>query len=193
MQHVWQHLYLVLASGALTVALGLMLGIVVYLYKPVRGIILWVVDVLQTIPVLALLGFIMIAFGASKTTVIIGLMLYALLPVVRNTYVGLNGIAPGIKEAAKGIGMTKWQQLVKVELPCAFPIILTGIRIALVTNIGNAVFGAVVGAGGLGATIQRAIHVQNMTTLLQATLALLLMAIVFDSSLGYLEGRLKKR
>jgi len=193
MKFVWQHLYLVLSSCVLTTVLGLLLGIASYLCKPLRGIILWLVDVLQTVPVLALLGLLMLVFGANSTTVILGIMLYALLPIVRNTYVGLKDINPGIKEAAIGMGMTKLQRLFKVELPCSFPLIFTGMRIAVVTSIGTAVFGAVVGGGGLGATINRAIHIRDMATLLQATLSLILMAVVFDAGMGFVEGKLKKR
>ena len=190
---VFQHLYLVAMSSLFSTIVGLLLGVIVYMFKPTRKILLWIVDVLQTIPVLALLGTIMLIFGASSTTVIIGLVLYSLLPVVRNTYAGLNNIDPGIKEAAIGMGMTKLQRLFKVELALAFPMIFTGIRIAVVTSIGSAVFGAVVGGGGLGSTINRAILIQDMNTLMQATLTLMAMALVFDVGMGYVEKRLKAR
>lgn len=193
MRFVWEHLYLVSTAFVFTAIIGLFLGVISYLVKSVRPVILWVVDILQTIPVLALLGLIMIFFGASSTTVIIGIVLYSLLPIVRNTYVGLSDIDPSIKEAAKGMGMTKMQRLLKVELPLSFPIIFTGFRIALVTSIGIAVFGAFVGGGGLGSTINRAILIQDMPTLIQATLILMMMAIVFDMVMGYIEKRLKSR
>lgn len=190
---VFQHLYLVAMSSLFSTIVGLLLGVIVYMFKPTRKLLLWLVDVLQTIPVLALLGTIMLIFGASSTTVIIGLVLYSLLPVVRNTYAGLNNIDPGIKEAAIGMGMTKLQRLFKVELALAFPMIFTGIRIAVVTSIGSAVFGAVVGGGGLGSTINRAILIQDMNTLIQATVTLMAMALVFDVGMGYVEKRLKAR
>jgi osmoprotectant transport system permease protein len=190
---VLQHLYLVGAASVLTMIFGLVMGVSSYLYRPLRGAILWVVDVLQTIPVLALLGVIMIFFGATSTTVIIGIMLYSLLPMVRNTYIGMEGVDPGVKEAAQGMGMTKWQRLFKIELPLAFPIIFTGIRIAVVTSIGIAVFGAVVGGGGLGSTINRAILIQDMRTLMQATFTLMAMAMFFDFGMSYIEKRLQSR
>ncbi|PKM51635.1 MAG: ABC transporter permease [Firmicutes bacterium HGW-Firmicutes-7] len=193
MRFVWQHLYLVGVACVFTTIIGLVLGATAYIFKFVRPTILWVVDIMQTIPVLALLGIIMIAFGATSTTVIIGIVLYSLLPVVRNTYTGLENIDPGIKEAAKGMGMTKLQRLFRVELPLSFPIVFTGIRIAVVTSIGTAVFGAVVGGGGLGSTISRAILIQDMTTLMQATLTLMAMAIIFDFGMGYVEKRLNAR
>ena len=193
LRFVWQHLYLVCVACVFTTLFGLIFGAVAYIFKPVRPIILWIVDVLQTIPVLALLGIIMLAFGATSTTVIIGIVLYSLLPVVRNTYTGLENIDPGIKEAAIGMGMTKLQRLFKVELPLSFPIIFTGIRIAVVTSIGTAVFGAVVGGGGLGSTISRAILIQDMRTLMQATLTLMGMAVIFDFGMGHVEKVLKAR
>lgn len=190
---ILQHLYLVFMASLFTTIFGLILGVIVYIFKPARKPILWVVDVLQTIPVLALLGTIMLVFGATSTTVIIGLVLYSLLPIVRNTYVGLSDIDPGIREAAIGMGMTKLQRLFKVEIPLAFPMIFTGIRIAVVTSIGTAVFGAVVGGGGLGSTINRAILIQDMSTLMKATLTLMAMALIFDGAMGYIEKRLKAR
>lgn len=193
MRAVLQHLYLVGAASVLTMIFGSILGVAAYLYKSLRGGVLWLVDVLQTIPVLALLGVIMIFFGATSTTVIIGIVLYSLLPMVRNTYIGLEGVDPAIKEAAQGMGMTKWQRLYKIELPLAFPIIFTGIRIAVVTSIGIAVFGAVVGGGGLGSTINRAILIQDMGTLMQATFALMGMAMFFDFGMSYIEKRLQSR
>jgi len=186
-------LYLVGMAAGFTIIFGLVLGILTYLYKPVRPFVLWTVDILQTIPVLALLGVLSIVAGSSSTTVIIGIVLYSLLPVVRNTYVGLTSVDPAIKEAATGMGMTKVQKIISVELQLAFPMIFTGIRIAIVTSIGTAVFGAVVGGGGLGSVINRAILIQDMDTLLEATLALMVMAVVFDFGMGYVEKRLKAR
>lgn len=193
MERVTQHLYLVGMAGGFTIITGLLLGILTYMFRPLRPFILWTVDILQTIPVLALLGLISVVAGASSTTVIIGIVLYSLLPVVRNTYVGLKSIDPAIKEAAIGMGMTKLQRLMNVEVQLAFPMIFTGIRIAVVTSIGTAVFGAVVGGGGLGSVINRAILIQDMNTLLEATMALMVMAIVFDFGMAFVEKRLKTR
>lgn len=193
MRFVWQHLYLVCVACVFTTLFGLILGAIAYVFRPARSIILWIVDILQTIPVLALLGIIMLLFGATSTTVIVGIVLYSLLPVVRNTFTGLENIDPGIKEAAIGMGMTKLQRLFRVELPLSFPIVFTGIRIAVVTSIGTAVFGAVVGGGGLGSTISRAILIQDMSTLMQATLTLMVMAVIFDFGMGYVEKVLKAR
>ena len=193
MDRIIQHLYLVGLASIFTILFGLILGVIVYLYKPIRPYILGLVDVLQTIPVLALLGVIMLIFGASSTTVIIGIVLYSLLPVVRNTYVGLSDVDPALKEAAIGMGMTKVQRLRMVGLKLAFPMVFTGIRIAVVTSIGTAVFGAVVGGGGLGSVINRAILVQDMDSLLKATLVLMAMAVIFDMILGRIEQKLNEK
>ncbi|MDD4402176.1 MAG: ABC transporter permease [Desulfitobacteriaceae bacterium] len=190
---VFEHLYIVLISVVMTVLIGLPLGILAYSWPSFRKVILWVVDVLQTIPALALLGIIMVFLGAGKLTVIIGLVLYSLLPIVHNTYLGLNGVNPAIKEAARGMGMTKFYRLVRVELPLAFPVIFTGIRIASVTAIGVAVFATFVGGGGLGSIIYRGIYIQNMKLLLSGTLTLMAMAVLFDSVMAYVEKRLYRR
>ncbi|MCL2852632.1 MAG: ABC transporter permease [Defluviitaleaceae bacterium] len=188
-----QHINLVLVASVATTIFGVMLGVAAYLFKFLRPVILWFVDLMQTIPVLALLGLVMVFFGPTRTTVIIGIVLYSLLPVVRNCYVGLENINLALKEAAQGMGMTKLQALFWVELPLALPIIFAGIRIAVVTSIGIAVFGNVVGGGGLGFTLTRAIMIQDMTTLMTATFSLMAMAIVFDVVMGFIEKRLKSK
>ena len=190
---VLDHLYLVLIASMFATIIGLILGVLVYIFKAIRPLILQIIDIIQTIPALAILGILMIFFGGNSATVIIGLVFYSLLPIVRNTYVGLESIDPSIKEAAIGMGMTKMQRLIRVELGLAFPMIFTGIRIAVVTSIGTAVFGAFVGGGGLGNTINRAILIQDMPTLLMATASLMIMAIIFDYGMGFLEKRLKAR
>lgn len=190
---VLDHLIIVVAAIVFTIIVGVPLGILIYFKPKIRKPILKIVDIFQTIPALALLGIIMIFMGAGKPTVIFGLVLYSLLPVVNNTYLGLSTVNEGAKEAAKGMGMTALQRLIRVELPMAFPLIFAGIRIAVITSIGTAVFAAYVGGGGLGEVIRNAIRVRNMDLILQSTLTLMFMAIVVDLSLGLVENRLNKR
>jgi len=190
---VLEHLYIVLISIFVTILIGLPLGIFAYMNRQARKIILWIVDILQTIPALALLGIIMVFFGAGKLTVIIGLVLYSLLPVVRNTFLGLDDIDPAIKEAARGMGMSQVHRLIHVEIPIAFPVIFTGIRISTVTAIGVAVFATFVGGGGLGSVIYRGIHIQNMNLILSGTFTLMAMAVIFDGVMAYIEKRLYGR
>lgn len=190
---VLEHLYLVLLSVLFSVAAGLPLGILAYLCRPARKLVLSVSELLQTVPALALLGMVMLVFGAGKGTVIIGLVLYSLLPIVHNTFLGLENISPGIKEAARGMGMSKRDRLLSVELPLAFSMIFTGIRIATVTSVGVAVFATSVGGGGLGTVINQGIRTQNMHLILSGTLTLMAMAVIFDGGMALIEKKLNKR
>jgi len=188
-----QHLFIVLVSVILTIIVGVPLGVCAYFYPAARRVILRVVEILQTVPALALLGIIMVFLGAGKQTAIIGLLLYSLLPVVQNTYVGLSEIDPAIKEVATGMGMTRMYRLIHVELQIAFPLIFTGIRIATVTSVGVAVFATFVGGGGLGKVIYQGIRTSNMQLILSSTLALMIMAVLFDAVMGFIEKWLKRR
>ena len=189
---VLDHLFIVIASGILSILIGLPLGILAYLYPRARSSILRIVDILQTIPALALLGIIMVFAGAGKPTVIVGITLYSLLPIVRNTCLGLEQVSPGVKEAALGMGMSPAYRLFRVEIPLAFPTIFTGIRIAVVNAIGTAVFAAFVGGGGLGSILNRGIRLQDMSLILSGTGALMAIAVVLDLLMGFFEGRMKK-
>lgn len=185
-----EHLALVLFTLVFTMLLGLPLGIYAYFSPRAKRFILWFSELLQTIPALALLGMIMVLAGAGKVTVVIGLTLYSMLPVVHNTCLGLSEVSPAIKEVAVGMGMTPLHRLFHVELPIAFPVIFTGIRIATVTAIGAAAFATFVGGGGLGSVIYQGIRTQNMRMILGGTVSLMLMAVVIDCSMAFVEGRL---
>ena len=134
---VLEHLFIVLAASLLSILVGVSLGIWAYVSSKTRPVILRVVDLLQTIPSLAMLGIIMVFLGAGKITVIIGITLYSLLPIVRNTCLGLQQVDPGVKEAARGMGMSKPYRILKVEFPLAIPTVFTGVRIAVVNAIGD--------------------------------------------------------
>ena len=177
---ICEHLFIVLAASLLSIAIGLPLGIWAYVSKTARPVILRAVDLLQTIPSLALLGIIMVFLDPGKLTVIIGITLYSLLPIVRNTCLGLQEVDPGVKEAARGMGMSKAYRVLRVEFPLALPTVFTGIRIAVVSAIGTAVFAAFVGGGGLGGIITRAIRIQNMGLLLAGTGALMVDDVADD-------------
>ncbi len=190
---VLDHLFIVLVSVLITIGLGVPIGIWAYLSKRFRRVILRVVELLQTVPALALLGLIMIVLGAGKPTVITGLILYSLLPVVQNTYLGLEEVDPGIREVARGMGMTKRYRLLRVELPLASPYIFSGIRLATVTAVGVAVFGTFVGGGGLGRPIYQGIRVSNAGLILSSTLSLVVMAVSLDFIMAVIEKRLYRR
>ena len=189
---ICEHLFLVLAASILSIAIGLPLGIWAYVSKTARPVILRAVDLLQTIPSLALLGIIMVFLDPGKLTVIIGITLYSLLPIVRNTCLGLQEVDPGVKEAARGMGMSKPYRVLMVEFPLAFPTVFTGIRIAVVNAIGTAVFAAFVGGGGLGGVITQAIRISDMKLILAATGVLMVIAVVLDLLMGWFENQMRK-
>ena len=189
---ICEHLFLVLAASILSIAIGLPLGIWAYVSKTARPAILRAVDLLQTIPSLALLGIIMVFLDPGKLTVIIGITLYSLLPIVRNTCLGLQEVDPGVKEAARGMGMSKPYRVLMVEFPLAFPTVFTGIRIAVVNAIGTAVFAAFVGGGGLGGVITQAIRISDMKLILAATGVLMVIAVVLDLLMGWFETQMHK-
>ena len=189
---ICEHLFIVLAASLLSIAIGLPLGIWAYVSKTVRPVILRAVDLLQTIPSLALLGIIMVFLDPGKLTVIIGITLYSLLPIVRNTCLGLQEVDPGVKEAARGMGMSKPYRVLMVEFPLAFPTVFTGIRIAVVNAIGTAVFAAFVGGGGLGGVITQAIRISDMKLILAATGVLMVIAVVLDLLMGWFETQMHK-
>ena len=188
---VWEHLFIVLSASILSVIVGVMLGILAYIFPKARGIILRIVDLLQTIPSLALLGIIMVFLNPGKLTVIIGITLYSLLPIVRNTFLGLQGVDDGVKEAARGMGMSKPYRILTVEFPLAFPTVFTGIRIAVVNAIGTAVFAAFVGGGGLGGVITQGIRISSMKMILSATGVLMIIAVVLDLLMSWFEKQMR--
>lgn len=144
------HIQLVFFSMIMAVILGVLLGILITRIPRLVPLVLGGTGIMQTIPSLAVLGFMIPIFGIGVKTGIAALFLYSLLPIVRNTYTGIQDVDSATKEAAKGMGMKSWQILLKVELPLSIPIIMAGIRTAAVINVGNATLAAFIGAGGLG-------------------------------------------
>lgn len=197
MNGIWnlilEHMMIVFIAILISALIGIALGVAAYWIRYVDKFILWIVEIIQTIPSLALLAMLMIIFGLGNTTIIVGLVLYALMPIARNTYTGLTDVPPFIKDAAKGMGMTRFQRLVKVELPLAFPLIFTGTKIALVNSLSIAVMGVLIGAGGLGYPIYRGIQTMSMKLILTGAVPVILMALVFDFFMSKIERRLLKR
>jgi osmoprotectant transport system permease protein len=188
-----EHIYLVFTATIFSVIFGVILGIIAYRVKYLDKIILWITDTLQTIPSLALLAFLMIFFGLGDLTLIIGLILYSLLPITRNTYTGLKNVSPFLKDAAKGMGMSKMQRLILVEVPLSFPLMFAGIKIALVTSFSIAVLGVLIGAGGLGSIIYAGIQMQDIALILKGAIPVTLMAIMFDILMSVIEKRMIKK
>lgn len=152
-----------------------------------------VVDVIQTIPTLAMLTFLMLIFGLNNSTVVAAIFLYSLFPILRNTYTGIGGVDPGIIRAGKGIGMTNLQIYAKVELPLALPAIISGIRLAIVSALGIATTGVLIGAGGLGMLIWRGIQTRNTAMMLSGAIPVSLLALLFDKLLFVAEKRLGRK
>jgi osmoprotectant transport system permease protein len=188
-----EHLWMVGISTLLAVAVGIPLGILITrrpaLYKPVIA----AANIVQTIPSLALFGFLLPApwiGDRAGRLAILALTLYALLPLIRNTYTGIEGVDRAVVEAARGMGLTDWQLLYKVELPLATSVILAGVRTAIVISIGLATIAAAIGAGGLGELIFRGLAMVNNDVILAGAIPAALMALVADTLLGWLEKRL---
>jgi len=182
-----QHIGLTFISLIIAVVIGLPLGIWITRKKHFSGIVLGVAGVLQTIPSIALLGFMIPLLGIGAKPAIVALLLYALLPIVRNTYTGITGVDAAVKEAALAMGMNKWQILFKVELPLAMPVILAGIRTATVINVGVATLASYIAAGGLGEFIFGGISLNNTNMILAGAIPAALLAILFDFLLSRLQ------
>ncbi|HEX4479290.1 MAG TPA: ABC transporter permease [Rudaea sp.] len=185
-----EHVVLVAAAVAIAFAIGAPTSIALTRRARTRRWILGVVNVIQTIPSLALFGVLLpipLIGGIGKRTAIIVLALYALLPIMRNMVVGILGIDAGVRDSALAMGMTRQQVLWRVEIPLALPTILAGLRIAIVSTIGTATVAAAIGGGGLGTFIFRGIATADMTTVLAGAVPAALMAIVADEVLEWAE------
>ena len=185
-----QHIGLVAISTAVAVLLGLPLGVLVARRPAWRKPILGVTNVVQTLPSLALFGLLIPVFGIGAWTAITALVLYALLPIVRNTYAGITGVDPAVREAGRGMGMTDGELLRLVELPLAAGVILAGVRVAVVVSVGVATIAAAIGAGGLGVYIFRGVATVDDTLILAGALPAALLALLADGLLGLAERRL---
>ena len=191
-----EHLWLVGASITLAVLIGIPLGVAITRWPVLSKPVLGGANIIQTVPSLALFGFLLPApwIGARADRIaILALMLYALLPLIRNTYTGIKGVDPAVVEAGRGMGMTDRQLLWQVELPLALSVIIAGIRVATVLSIGLATIAAAIGAGGLGEFIFRGLAMVNNQVILAGAIPAAALAILADTSLGWLEKRLSPR
>lgn len=188
------HIELVLISMLIAMFIAVPLGMFIVQWPALRAVSIGIANVFQTIPSLALFGFLIpipLIGGIGKRTAIVALVLYALLPILRNTYVGLSGIDPAVLEAAEAMGMTRAQILFRVRFPLALGVILAGIRTATVITIGIATIAAAIGAGGLGTFIFRGVALVSDSLILAGAIPAALLALVADFLLGLLERRLR--
>ncbi|MDU3184711.1 MAG: ABC transporter permease/substrate-binding protein [Staphylococcus epidermidis] len=182
-----EHIQLSFIALFIATLIAVPIAILLTKTKKLSEIVMNIAAVLQTIPSLALLGLMIPIFGIGRLPAIIALVVYALLPILRNTYTGIKEVDPSLIEAAKGIGMKPLRRLTKVELPIAMPVIMAGIRTAMVLIIGTATLAALIGAGGLGDLILLGIDRNNSALILIGAIPAALLAIIFDFILRYME------
>jgi len=194
LQATLAHLFLVFVSMATAIAIGVPLGMILVKRGRLRAMALGFASILQTIPSLALFGFLIplpFVGGIGARTAIVALVLYALLPILRNTVVGLTNLDPAVLEAAEAMGMTETQILLKVRFPLGLSVVLAGIRTATVITIGVATIAAAIGAGGLGTFIFRGVAMVSDAVILAGAIPAALLALAADGALGLLERKLK--
>jgi osmoprotectant transport system permease protein len=191
-----EHIGLVAAAMAIALIIGLPLGVALVRRRTLQRWVLGVANVVQTIPSLALFGFLIPVpwiGGVGASTAIVALALYALLPILRNTCTGIEEVDAAVIESARGMGMTPQQVLWQVELPLAAPVLLAGIRVATVLCIGVTTIAAAIGAGGLGVFIFRGVSMVNNQVILAGAIPAALLAVLADTALGVLQWRMAKQ
>jgi osmoprotectant transport system permease protein len=191
-----EHLWMVGVSTLLAALIGIPLGILIAHWPILNKPVLTTANIIQTIPSLALFGFLLpVPWLGDRVErlAILALTLYALLPLIRNTYTGIRGVDPAVVEAGRGMGMTDPQLLFQVELPLALSVILSGVRVAVVISVGLATIAAAIGAGGLGELIFHGLAMVNNQLILAGDIPAALLALLADFSLGWLERRLRPR
>lgn len=193
LQVTLEHLGLVAIAMLIATVIGLPLGVALTRHARLRVPILGIANVIQTVPSLALFGFLIpVPFigGIGPRTAIVALVLYALLPILRNTFTGISRVDPAVLEAARGMGMTQSQLLWQVEIPLSLSVILAGIRVAAVISIGLATIAAAIGAGGLGTFIFRGVAMLNDQVILTGAIPAAVLAILADVIFGWAERRM---
>lgn len=189
------HLSIVIVAVGFAILTGVPIGIAITQNKRIASVILYVASIIVTIPSIALFGLMIpilskIGQGIGWLPAVIAILLYSQLPIIRNTYTAITNVDPALREAAIGMGMTPMQRLMRLEIPIALPVIMAGVRTAVVMNIGVAAIAAYIGAGGLGVLIARGISQSDPRQLIAGAVAVSILAIVADWSLLKLQKRL---
>ena len=190
-----EHLAIVSAAVGLAIVTGVPIGIAITQNERAADAVLYAASIIITIPSIALFGLMIpilstIGHGIGYLPAMLAVLLYSQLPIIRNTYAAINNVDPALREAARGIGMTSMQRLARVEIPLAVPIIMAGVRTAVVMNIGVTAIAAYIGAGGLGTFISRGISQTDPRQLITGALAVSLLAIIADYGLLWAQKRL---
>jgi len=193
LQSLFEHVYISFVACLLIGLAGIPLGILITRFRSWASGVLAVTGVLYTIPALALFGFMIPLLGIGLKPTLFALFIYGLLPLVRNTYVGIVNVDPGIVEAARGMGSTDWQLLFRVQLPLALPFIVAGFRTVVVMTISVSTIAAFIGAGGLGVLIFRGITSYYTELIVAGSILVAALSLAADTLLGFLEKRLLRR
>lgn len=187
----FQHLLMSVYGVLFAAIIGIPIGILISRYGRMSKLVITIANIIQTVPVIAMLAILMLAMGLGPTTVVVTVFLYALLPIIQNTYSGIVGVDANIKDAGKGMGMTRNQVLRMIELPLALSVIIGGLRIALVVAVGVVAVGSFIGAPTLGDIIIRGTNATDGTTfILAGAIPIALIAVLIDVLLRLLERRL---
>ena len=193
-----EHVSLVAVAVGLAILTGVPIGIVITQHPRLAAAVLYIASIIITLPSIALFGLMipvlsLFGQGIGYLPAVIAVLLYSQLPIIRNTYTAINNVDPALREAARGVGMTPVQRLKLVEIPLAVPVIMAGIRTAVVMNIGVMAIAAYIGAGGLGTLISRGITQTDPRQLIAGALAVSLLAIIADYALLYIQRKLTPR
>ncbi|QKY71429.1 ABC transporter permease [Lentibacillus sp. CBA3610] len=186
----WEHFYISLAAIVLGVVVAVPLGILLSRVPKFADRFISFIGILQTIPSLAILAFFIPIVGIGKIPAILALFFYSLLPILRNTYIGVRDVDQGVVEAGKGMGMSNWQSILKMELPLSLPVIMAGIRLSTVYLIGWAALAAFIGGGGLGDFIFDGLNLYQPSLILAGTIPATILAVIADRSLAVIENKL---
>ena len=193
LQAIGYHTLFVVVSVAIGFAVGLVLGILLSRVPKLSNVIIPILSIFQTIPGLVFIGVLYICWGNTYATVIVALSVYAMFPVLKNTYTGILGVEGKYIEAAKGCGMSSFQALVKVELPLAMPTIIAGLRMATIYTVSWAVLAAMIGKGGLGEFVYQGTSSNNNTLILLGAIPAALLAILFGALIDLLQKKVTPR
>ncbi|MBY0122261.1 ABC transporter permease [Bacillus sp. S/N-304-OC-R1] len=183
----WEHLYISLLAAGLGILVAVPLGIALTRVPKLAGAVMGVLGVIQTFPSFAILAFFIPLFGVGKVPAIIALFFYSVLPILRNTYTGVNGVQRSLLEAGRGMGMTGWERIRYVELPLAIPVIMAGIRLSTVYLIGWATLASYIGAGGLGDYIFSGLNLYQPEFIIAGAVPVTILALLTDLLLGRIE------
>ncbi|MEK4051022.1 MULTISPECIES: ABC transporter permease [Bacillus] len=186
---MWEHLYISLIAVVLGIIVAVPLGVVLTRMKRGAGFVIGVVNIFQTLPSLAILAFFIPILGVGKIPAIVALFFYSVLPILRNTYAGVQGVNKNLLESGKGIGMTTWEQIRLVELPLAVPIIMAGVRTSTIYLIGWTTLAAFIGGGGLGDYILIGLQLYQPQYIIAGAIPVTILAVIIDFSLMKLEKK----